>query len=221
MKISCIIPAKNEESTIEEVISGVKKYCDEVIVVDGKSTDRTAERARSAGAIVITDHGLGKGEAMKLGAKRASGDILVFVDGDGSHNPADIPSLVKPIKNGTADLIIGSRLKGGSDEAFVSIENILRMMGGLFLSYIIKKIWKIELTDCLSGFKAIKREKFLNLNLRRNDFVIEEEIVIKILKDSGKIIEIPSHEFARKGGISKLKTLEGWKFILFLLKSIL
>jgi dolichol-phosphate mannosyltransferase len=221
MKISCIIPTKNEEATIKDVISGAKKYCDEIIVVDGMSSDRTTEVARLAGAIVVSDHGRGKGDAMKTGAEVATGEILVFLDGDGSHNTEDIPELIKPLKDGVADIVIGSRIRGGSDEAFLNLENVFRMLGGFFLSYLIKKMWKMEITDCLCGFKAIKKEKFISLNLERDDFVIEEEIIIKLLKNKGRITEIASHEFSRQGGISKLKTHEGWKFILYFLKSLL
>jgi dolichol-phosphate mannosyltransferase len=221
MKITCIIPVKNEESTIEDVIKKTKKYCDEIIVVNGKSTDRTVEAVKSQGVKIINDHGLGKGDGMKTGAQEATGEIIVFMDGDGSHNPADIPLLVQPIIDNGADLVIGSRIRGGSDEAFMNMESIIRMLGGFFLSYAIKKIWQIELTDCLSGFKAIRKDKFLSLNLKCNDFVIEEEIVIKILKAGGRIVEIPSHEFVRMGGKSKLKTMEGWKFIAFFIRSLL
>jgi len=95
------------------------------------------------------------------------------------------------------------------------------MLGGFFLSFAMKKIWKTELTDCLNGFRAIKKEKFSELDLRCMDFVIEEEMVIKLLKNHGRIREIPSHEFVRKSGVSKLKTSQGWKFILYFLKSVL
>lgn len=221
MKISVIIPAKDEEPTIKTVVQSVKPYCDETIVVDGNSTDRTKDAALEAGARVLEDNGRGKGYAMRVGARSAKGEILVFIDADGSHNADDIPKLVAPIINRTADLVIGSRILGGSDEAFSNIENVFRMLGGFFLSYIIRKFYGIQLTDCLCGFKAIKRETFFSLDLQRNDFVIEEEIVIKLLKKGGRILEIPSHEFARTTGKSKLKTREGWKFILYLFKLLI
>ncbi|MFH1860000.1 MAG: glycosyltransferase, partial [bacterium] len=115
-KVIVIIAAKDEEGGIAEVVKQVKPYADEVLVVDGHSKDKTIELARQAGASVIMDNGKGKGAAYKIGAEYASGNILVFIDADGSHEPSDIPKLVQQITSGQADMVVASRMMGGSDE---------------------------------------------------------------------------------------------------------
>ena len=113
---SIVIPAWNEEDTIGDVILGVRHLTDDLIVVDGHSTDRTHEIARQLRARVVLDHGLGKGDAIRVGLATAYHRIAVFIDADGSHEPKDIPALVAPIAAGEADLVIASRTRGGSDE---------------------------------------------------------------------------------------------------------
>jgi len=116
MRISVIIPSRNEGDVVVEVASAARACCDEAIVVDGHSTDGSPERLRAAGLAVIEDRGFGKGDAIRLGLEAASGDILVTMDADGSHDPAEIRSLVAPIVSGEADMVIGCRMRGGSDE---------------------------------------------------------------------------------------------------------
>ena len=112
--ISVVIPTKNEESTIGEVIDAVKPYCNEVIVVDGHSTDRTVQIAEQYGVRIVKDNKKGKGDGIRVGADAVRYDIIVFIDADGSHDPNDIPRLTEPIKRGEADLVIGSRGRGGA-----------------------------------------------------------------------------------------------------------
>ena len=109
LRVTVVIPAKDEEGLIGEIVDQVKPYADEVLVVDGHSRDRTAEIATAHGARVIQDNGQGKGEALRLALARAEGEIVVFIDADGSHDPHDIPKLVAPIRAGESDLVIGSR----------------------------------------------------------------------------------------------------------------
>ncbi|HEX9903054.1 MAG TPA: glycosyltransferase family 2 protein, partial [Acidobacteriota bacterium] len=116
MKTTVVIPAKNEEQSIGKIIAKCRKYAQEILVVDGHSRDSTARVARRLGARVVQDNGLGKGDGIRVGIQEAKGDILVFIDADGSHDPNDIPELIKPIKQGQADMVVGSRGMGGSDE---------------------------------------------------------------------------------------------------------
>ena len=213
MKISIIIPAKNEEETIGEVIAKAKNYGDEVLVVDGHSTDRTREIAQELGAKVILDNKISKGDGYKCGVKEAKGDIIVFIDADGSHEPADIPKLVQPIIEEQADLVVASRMLGGSEELHGTWDNFIRNTGSNLLVVFVNKKWKTNLTDIENGFRAIKKSVFLDLNLKRNDFVIEQEMVFNALKKGYRVKEAVSHEFSRKGGRSKLKTSQGFKFI--------
>jgi dolichol-phosphate mannosyltransferase len=222
MSISVIIPAKDEGEGIKQIIESVRAYADEIIVVDGHSNDNTKEIATQNGAKVILDNNKGKGDAYRVGINAAAGDIIVFIDADGSHEPKDIPKLTQPIAQGKADLVIGSRMLGGSDEFHGNYSNYVRMVGGGLITLIINIRFKTALTDCLNGFRAIKKDVALSLNLNANQFDIEHEMVIKCLKQGYRVCEISSHEYERKWGKSKLPTFRKTHLFLFrLLKELL
>jgi len=209
-KVTVIIPTKNEAQTIEKAIKTIKKYADELLIVDGHSTDKTREIAIKNKARVILDPGKGKGSGIRTGIKNAKHDILVFIDADLSHEPKDIPKLVKPIKEGKAHLVIASRRMGGSEDLDMNkfFGGFIRQMGNDFITVLINKHWKVNLTEIENGFRAIRKDVALKLNLNANDFDIEQEMVQKCLKKGFIIKEVPSHEYARAGGKSKLST---WK----------
>ena len=137
------IPTKNEQSTIGEVIREAKPYADELLVVDGHSTDNSVKVAEDLGVKVILDNGKGKGDGIRTGIGLAKKDIIVFIDADGSHNISDIPKLVLPILKGEADIVIASRILGGSDEFSGTFDNIVRTMGSLIVSFIIDRRWNV------------------------------------------------------------------------------
>ncbi len=220
MKITACIPTKNEAVGIARIIAGVKPYADEILVVDGHSRDQTAAIARQAGARVIFDNQKGKGDGLRIGIKSAHGDIIVFIDADGSHNPADIPHLVEPIRRGAATLVIGSRAKGGSDEFHMKFNHLIRQWGSEFAAFIVNCRWKVDLTDIQNGFRAIRRDAALALHLDANDFDIEEEMVMKSLHHGYKIAEIASHENRRAWGKSKLPTSKAGLFLWRIFKEI-
>mgnify|MGYP001584281644 CR=1 FL=1 len=204
--VTVIIAAKDEEGGIAGIVEQVKPYADEVLVVDGHSKDKTRELAGQAGARVILDNGKGKGAAYKAGAEAASNGILVFIDADGSHEPDDIPKLVQQITSEQADMVVASRMMGGSDEFHGNILNYIRMVGGGLITLVINLRYKTQLTDVLNGFRAIKKDVFLNLRLQANDFDIEHEMIIRCLKMGYTVKEAASHEYERKWGMSKLPT---------------
>lgn len=204
--ITVIIPAKNEAGGIREIVQGSKPYADEILVVDGHSTDGTADLARQAGARVVLDNGRGKGAAVKLGIKEARGDILVFMDADGSHDPASIPSLVAPLLQDRADLVVGSRHHGGSDEWRGDLDNFLRAVGAGIITIAINYRWNVRITDALNGFRAIKRPVAAALGLTADDFDIEQQMVTRCLRKGYRVAEVASHESVRKWGRSKLPT---------------
>jgi len=206
IKVSAVILAKDEEETIAPIVEKAKQFADEVLVVDGHSHDLTRELAEKAGARVVLDRGRGKGDAYRVGLAEAKGEVAVFLDADGSHDPSDIPKLSLPILKGDFDLVIGSRWRGGSDDIKPNFNHLVRDLGGNLLSIIISKWFKTEITDCLHGFRALRRLVALHLNLSADDFDIEHEMVIKALKAGYKVGEVPTHEYARKGGKSKLPT---------------
>jgi len=205
-----IMPAKNEEVTIEDVLRSSRPLVNDILVVDGHSTDNTREVALNAGARVVSDHGKGKGDGVRVGIQEATGDILVFIDADGSHDPQDIPRLVQPIREGRADLVIGSRMTGGSDELHGDINRFIRMTGSHIILLLINYRWEIRLTDVQNGFRAINAQVARELNLKENSHSIEQEMVMKCAKQGYRLTEVPSHEYERRHGKSTIKLKTAW-----------
>jgi glycosyltransferase involved in cell wall biosynthesis len=210
MKTTIIIPAKNEEKTIGKIIIACRKYTNDILVIDGHSNDDTAKIARRLGARVVCDHGLGKGDGIRVGIHEAKGDVLVFIDADGSHDPADIPKLIAPIMKGKSDMVVGSRGLGGSDELHGDMEKLLRMIGSDIILIGINKKFKVNLTESQNGFRAILAKAARSLNLRQNITTIEQEMTIKCLKNGFRISEVPTHEYARKYGNSVINLRKVW-----------
>lgn len=208
--VSLVIPARNEERCIAEVIEKSLPFVDEIVVVDGHSRDRTVEIAESYGARVVKDNKRGKGEAIRVGAHSVSHPIVVFMDADGSHDPADIPSLVEPILADKADLVIGSRATGGSDELHGDIDKLFRMMGADIILIGINKRFRQNLTESQNGFRAIRTEVIRSLNLKENITTIEQEMLMKTLKRGYIVTEVPTHEYSRKFGESSIKLHKVW-----------
>jgi dolichol-phosphate mannosyltransferase len=206
IKVSAVVLAKDEEGTIAEVVDKARGAADEVVVVDGCSRDRTADLALAAGARVVRDHGRGKGDGYRVGLETARGKVVVFMDADGSHDPADIPRLAAPILEDRLDLVIGSRWRGGSDDVHPNLSHFIRDLGGNILSIAISWRFQTEITDCLNGFRALRRSAGLSLGLEADDFDIEHEMVMKALKAGLRVGEVACHEFARAAGHSKLPT---------------
>jgi len=221
-KVTAIIPTFNEEKTIVSIINSVKPYVDEIVVAGAKrSTDRTIELAKSCGVKTVVDDGRGKGSGMRFGAKKASGDIIVFIDADGSHIPRDIPKVVRPIKQGKADLVVASRMLGGSEELHTKVSEIIRMNLGLMINLIINYRFGQSITDSQNGFRAIRKDVFLDLNTEATKFNIETEMTMKCAKRGCKMMEIPSRELRRKHGKSGIKLWKtGWYYIGTILKNM-
>jgi len=183
-RVIAAIPCFNTGPFIADVVSRARNYVDEVIVIDDGSKDGTAEKARAAGAVVISHKAnTGKGSAMKTAAAAADGaDIIVFLDGDGAHDPGDMATLTAPILRGEADLVIGSRALPGSR---VPISLLRRRLSNDFASFVISAVISLllplatgfrcrpgwtRITDCTSGFRAIRRDAWgkLCLSFRRS-----------------------------------------------------
>jgi len=220
MKVTAVIPAKNEEEGIEKIIKNVSRFVDEVLVVDGHSKDKTRQIAKECGAKVVLDGGKGKGDGIRTGVRKAKGDIIVFIDADGSHNPKDIPKLIKPIKNEKADLVVASRAKGGSDEIRLDLDGLFRQIGSEIAAILVNFRWRANLTDIQNGFRAIRKKTALALKLESDGFEIEEEMIMKCLKRGVRIMEVAGHEYQRKWGVSKLPTIQAWRFALRLFKEL-
>lgn len=207
-KVTIVIPARNEECTIGTVIDAVRPYGAEIVVIDDHSIDNTRIIAEQKGVKVLSNLGRpGKGFAIRLAIDYIKSDIILFIDADSSHKNEDIPKLLKPILDGKADMVVASRIKGGSGELFTTFAEIIRLAGVIISSAFVNLMWKTKLTDIHNGFRAIKLDTAKQLDLKEPRFAIEQEMTIKILKAKKNILEIPSYEFKRQHGESKLNVI--------------
>jgi len=220
-KITVVIPTLDEERTIGSIVRGCEPHADEIIVIDGYSVDRTREIAEALGVKVILDNKKGKGEALRHSLSHVTGDIIVFIDADGSHNPDDIPRLIQPIIDGEADHVSGSRLIGGSSELHGGFDECFRLMGSSFITACINWKFKVRLSESQNGFRAIKTKVIKELGLKENITTIEQEMIIKTLKKGFRMAEVPSHEHKRVAGYSKITLRKVWfRYIYSLIKHL-
>jgi len=218
-KVSVVIPAKDEEENIALVLDEFKEAVQkidkaiEIIVVDDHSKDRTAQLASEKGARVIANNKRpGKGNALCLGFKESTGDVIVMFDADYSHRPKDLSLFLEGIERG-AGLVIGSRIWGGSDEYTKT-----RATGNLLLTAIFGLIFDEYLSDVLNGYKAFRREIFENYSYNSSAFEIEIELAVNAIRSGYKILEVPSHERKRAGGKMKSNIIRhGTRFLLKIL----
>jgi dolichol-phosphate mannosyltransferase len=208
--VCVVIPTLNEAQTIAQVIASVRPFCAEILVIDGNSSDGTAGIARAAGARVETFAARGKGLALIHALQIVTHPITVFIDADGSHEGADIPALVKPILDGDADMTIGDRWSGGSDELHGDLNKWLRRSGSRLLTTIVNVRFGGKLIDIQNGFRALRTEVGRDIGLDSPDFTIEQEMAMKFLAGRFRVVNVPSHEYARQGGEAKLNLRRVW-----------
>lgn len=188
--IVAAIPALNEETAIGSVVLRAKQHVDTVLVIDDGSYDKTARIADLAGALVVRhDMNMGKGMALRqafLRARELGADILVCLDGDGQHNPDEIPRLLIPIKNGEADMVIGSR--------FLDIQSDIpryRRAGQKVLTSLTNTISSTKVTDSQSGFRAFSKKAIDSISLEEEGIGIESAMQ-RAADDQGlRIAEVP------------------------------
>ena len=208
-KASVVIPALNEE----EPIAGVVREClatgvpSEVIVVDNDSSDRTAARAREAGArVVAAPRGYGRACATGIRALSSNCEIVVFLDGDGSDMPAMMNKLVDPIARGTHDFVIGSRTRGQREPGSMNFQQIF---AGRIAGLILRLLYGVRYTD-MCPFRAIRRDSLGTLNMREETYGWNLEMQMKAARAGLRILEIPVDHRRRAGGQSKVSgTLRG------------
>lgn len=206
-KVSVIIPALNEETSIANVINDIPKdIVDEIIVVDNGSSDKTASRAESAGAQVVREDARGYGAACMKGISRAAGpDIIVILDADYSDYPDRIGALLDPVTEQDFDMVLGSRTLGKSEEGSLTLPQIL---GNRLAIYLIAKVTGFKYTD-MGPFRAIKRSKFEELNMTDKNYGWNVEMQIKAVKYGLKIKEVPV-DYRNRIGKSKISgTISG------------
>ena len=164
---------------------------------------------------------MGKGDGMRCAIGIIKDGIIVFIDSDGSHIPSDIPKLVKPIIQGKADMVIGSRFLGGSEELHGDFDKFLRMFFGMCIAQIINWRFNTAIMDTQNGFRTIKAEVAKKLSLTSKHTEIETEMCMKCYKKGFRILEVPSMELKRKFGESNITlTKHGFKYAWTVFKNL-
>ncbi len=201
--VSAVIPCLDEEDAIGAVVSAVlAQGVTEVIVVDGASADRTAERAIAAGARVIVEPRRGYGRAIQAGlaALREDVKIVIFLDGDGSDPAEFIPALIAPIEAGEADFVLGSRIRGKRDPGSLSPQQVAAgLIGGLLL----KIVYGVHFSD-LSPFRAIRRDALRRLGMCDMTYGWNLEMLMRVAAADLPTLEIAVGHRRRIGGVSKV-----------------
>jgi len=205
-RVTLIIPAKNEEHNLIHVLPKIPSIVDEVLLIDGNSIDKTEELARELcpEINIIAQKGHGKGDAIREGIRRATGDIIVMLDADGSMDPEEIPDFIEPLLNGY-DLVRGSRFLPGGGTSDMEMR---RKLGNRFLVSLANILFGCRHSDLCYGYMAFKRDIIQKFQFESDGFEIETELTIKALKYGLRMIEVPSYEKHRVNGNSKLRCVQ-------------
>ena len=196
MKLSVVVPVFNERATIAEILGRVEgaPFEKEVVVVDDGSSDGTSEVLRDLagrnGRIRLARHerNRGKGAALRTGFGLATGDIVLIQDADLEYDPADYAALLRPILEGRADVVFGSRFLGGP---YGRVHLFWHYVGNRFLTLFSNMLTNLNLTDMETGFKAFRREVLERLALRSEGFAIEPELTAKVARLKARVYEVP------------------------------
>lgn len=200
--VSVVIPAFNEEASIDWVLEHLPPWVYEVLLIDGLSTDRTEAIARRLrpDIIVVHQRQRGKGAALRAGFAAARGEIIVMLDADGSTDPRELDRFVRALEEG-ADFVKGSRTAAGGGSADLTP---LRRAGNLGFVLLVNALYRSRFTDLCYGYCAFWRRHLDALALHADGFDIETELVLNAVKGGLKIREVPSVELPRRGGASNL-----------------
>jgi len=194
MKLSVIIPVYNEVESIREIVRRVQKVrmADEIIIVDDGSTDGTRDLlakldGRRGLRVIFHERNQGKGSAVRAGISQARGDVLLIQDADLEYDPHDYPSLLKPIADGVADVVYGSRFLGGPRR----VTMFWHMIANHLLTLTTNLLYDTILSDMETGYKVFRREVLEGITLRAKRFDFEPEFTAKMLKRHVRIFEVP------------------------------
>jgi glycosyltransferase involved in cell wall biosynthesis len=201
--VAVIIPCLDEEDAIGPCVAAVlAQGVGELVVVDGGSKDRTVEKARAAGARVIVEPRRGYGRALMTGiaALPARATVVLFIDGDGSDRPEMIPAVLAPIDDGTADFVLGSRLRGEREPGSLAPAQIV---AGHLAGLLIRLIYGVRFTD-MSPFRAIRRDVLERLGMRETTFGWNLEMQMRAAAAGLRSVEVPVGQRRRAGGVSKV-----------------
>jgi glycosyltransferase involved in cell wall biosynthesis len=194
MKLSIIIPVYNEVKTIQEIIQRVQAtgLVDEILVIDDGSVDGSRELLENYSKegnvkVIFHDHNQGKGKAVRTGIQNASGDLILIQDADLEYNPREYPSLLKPIQEGIADVVYGSRFLGAGRRPVL----FWNMVANKILTLVTNILYNNILTDMETGYKLFRRQVVQNMPLHAHGFEFEPEFTAKILKRKVRLYEVP------------------------------
>jgi len=223
--VSIVVPAYNEERTIGEILRRVAALglATEILVVDDGSADGTVQLVRSLGSelnglrLLPQDANRGKGAAVRAGIEASTGDIVVIQDADLEYDPADIPKLLRPLQEGVADVVYGTRLRGGEPQR---AHLFWHYLGNRALSLMTNVLYNTTLSDMEVGYKAFRGDLIRSLKLVSNDFRFEPEVTAKVLRTPGvRLYEVPIAYYGRTYDEGKKITWrDGFKAVAALLR---
>lgn len=219
-EVTVLVCTLNEESNLPYVLPRIPTWIDEILLVDGHSTDRTVETAKSLrpDIRVIYPSRKGKGCALRCGIQQAKGEIVVTLDADGSMNPEEICSFVDPLCDGY-EMSKGSRfIRDGNRSGTDDMERH-RILGNKAFVHLTNLLYGSNYTDLAYGYNAFKKGALQKVSLQADGFDIETEIMIKARKAGLKTIEVPSFEHRRRHGKTNLHTFrDGWRILKMIVK---
>jgi glycosyltransferase involved in cell wall biosynthesis len=204
--ITVLLPAYDEATTIGLLVRACFAHTPEpceVLVVDDGSADETSKLAAAAGARVVRlPVNQGKGVAVREGLAAARGDVVVMLDADGQDDPAEIPDLLAALTDGV-DMVVGSRFRGQFGAGSITP---LNYAGNRFLTFVLNALFATRLTDTLAGFKAVRSSCVRNVSLEARRYDIEVELLVRLLRNGARVVEIPVRRAARVHGTSRLNS---------------
>ncbi len=203
-RVAIVIPALNEEASIRQLLT---EYPDDlaqwIIVVDNGSTDATAAVAHSGGAIVARESTRGYGRACLKGflaACELGAEVVVFMDGDGSDDPADLPEMLAPVLEGRADMTIGSRVTSRAERGAVPPQ---ARLGNWLVSGLVRRLYNVQIHD-IGSFRVIRCSTLRELRMHEMTFGWPVEMLVKMARAHYRVLELPIHYRRRSFGRSKV-----------------
>jgi glycosyltransferase involved in cell wall biosynthesis len=194
MRLSVIIPIYNEKNSIEEIVRRVKAtgLVNEIVLVDDGSVDGTRDilatmDGKDCVRVILHEKNMGKGGAVRTGMNSAVGEIMLIQDADLEYDPRDYPALLRPLEEGIADVVYGSRFLGGPRRATM----FWHMIANYLLTFMTNVLYDTILTDMETGYKVFRKEVAANMTIHARRFDFEPEFTAKILKRKYRIFEVP------------------------------